>query len=121
MQSAPGLFGSSLFSSSSAANRRSTPRADVAIWVEERTRDALYFQRATNLSLGGLWLEGTLPHPPGTRVVLELELPGDAPMRVEGEVVMSRTERTGMAVRFVGLEPLQKKRLTAFIAASLIA
>lgn len=119
MQSAPSSF-ASWFSPIPSSNRRNVPRADVAIWVEERTRDALYYQRATNLSLGGLWLEGTLPHPPGTRVVLDLELPGDAPLRVEGEVVLRRSEAKGMAVRFVALDAQQTKRLTAFIAGSLV-
>ena len=60
--------------SATPVERRKLPRADVAIWVEERTNDALYYQRATNLSLGGIWLDGTLPHPPGTRVALDIEL-----------------------------------------------
>ena len=96
--------------------RRTEPRADVAIWVEEHTEDALYFQRATNLSLGGLWLDGTLPHPPGTRVALDLELPGQPPLRVQGEVVVHRADKTGMGVRFVELDETRRRRLEVFLA-----
>ena len=73
----------------------------IELSVEERTGEALYYQRATNLSLGGVYLEGTLPHPPGTRVALSLRLPGGiAPMRVEGEVVARVPGEVGMAIRF---------------------
>ncbi len=98
------------------AERRRLPRAEVAIWVEERTQDALYYQRATNLSLGGIWLDGTLPHPEGTRVSLDIELPGDRPLRVDGEVVARPGGALGMAVRFTELSEIQKKRLVAFLA-----
>jgi len=93
------------------------PRAEVAIWVEERTNDALYYQRATNLSLGGIWLDGTLPHPPGTRVALDIELPGDGPLRVNGEVVPRQAGASGMAVRFVGLSEAGRARIAALLAA----
>ncbi len=73
----------------------------IELGVEERTGEALYFQRASNLSMGGVYLEGTLPHPPGTRVALALRLPGRiTPMRVEGEVVARAPGEIGMAIRF---------------------
>ncbi|NUP08502.1 MAG: hypothetical protein HOW73_20830 [Polyangiaceae bacterium] len=100
-------------------DRRTMPRAEVAIWVEEHTKDALYFQRATNLSIGGLFLDGTLPHPPGTRVALDIELPGEGPLRVEGEVVLHRSSKTGMAVRFVELEGPRKQKLEAYLQRTL--
>jgi len=98
------------------AERRTEPRAEVAIWVEERTNDALYFQRATNLSIGGLWLDGTLPHPPGTRVSLDIELPGEGLLCVLGEVVVHRTPKPGMGVRFVELAADKRTRLEAFLS-----
>ena len=101
---------------SNTTERRKLPRADVAIWVEERTNDALYYQRATNLSLGGIWLAGTLPHPPGTRVALDIELPGDGPLRVNGEVVPRPAGKQGMAVRFVGLSKNGRERIAAVLA-----
>ena len=94
--------------------RRRSRRAAVAFHVEERTNDALYFQRATSLSPSGVWLEGTLPHPPGTRVELELDLPGGR-TRVAGEVVGRDPESPGMAVRFVDLTDDSRARLEAVV------
>lgn len=99
------------------SNRRLEPRADVAIWVRERTNDALYFQRASNLSLGGIFLEGTLPHPPGTRVALDLDLPQDGPIRLEGEVVGHGPGDVGMAVRFVDVAADERARIAAYLEA----
>ncbi len=99
-----------------ASERRTEPRAEVAIWVQERTNDALYFQHATNLSTSGVWLDGTLPHPPGTRVALDIDLPGEGPLSVNGEVVLHRTEKAGMAVRFVDLGPSSRARLASFLS-----
>ncbi len=98
--------------------RRLEARAEVAIWVQERTRDALYFQRAKNLSATGIYLDGTLPHPAGTRVALDFELPNDGPIRLEGEVVGRRPGQTGMAVRFVDVGSRDRARLAAFIVRS---
>lgn len=108
---------SSIDDTSHHDDRRSDARADVAIWVQERTRDALYFQRASNLSLGGVFLEGTLPHPPGTRVELDLEL-AHGPLRVAGEVVGRAPGGLGMAVRFVELGADERAVLAACLEQS---
>lgn len=97
-------------------DRRTNQRVVVDLWVEEHTEDAMYFQRATNLSLGGVYLDRTLPHPAGTRVVLELCLPGDAtPLRVTGEVVAATERDTGMGVKFVGLGIRERARIADFL------
>jgi uncharacterized protein (TIGR02266 family) len=92
--------------------RRESGRVGVDLWVEERTGDATYFQRATNLSQGGLFLHGTLAHPPGTRVSLDLHLPdsGD-PIGVRGEVVAVPLSERGMGIRFIGLTPAASRRI----------
>jgi uncharacterized protein (TIGR02266 family) len=97
------------------SDRRADARAEVAIWVQERTRDALYYQRATNLSLGGVFLDGTLPHPPGTLVELDLEIAEHDPIRVEGEVVGRAPGGVGMAVRFVGLDARARMALASYL------
>lgn len=101
-----------------APERRASPRVVVDLWIEERTEDALYFQRVTSLSATGLYLDRTLPHPPGTRVTLDVRLPGDtAPMRLHGEVCAPRDPRAvGMAVRFTDLALAERARLLEFIA-----
>jgi uncharacterized protein (TIGR02266 family) len=96
--------------------RRSEPRVTIDLWVEEHTDDALYFQRATNLSTGGLFLERTLPHPPGTIVEIDLRLPGDAnPLRVKGEVVPAHSRELGMGLRFVNLSAADKERIREYL------
>jgi uncharacterized protein (TIGR02266 family) len=101
---------------SNAADRRREERVVIDLWVEEHTDDALYFQRATNLSTGGLFLERTLPHAPGTLVEIDLRLPGDAsPLRVKGEVVAARSRELGMGLRFVGLEDAAKARIADYL------
>jgi len=96
--------------------RRRGTRARVAIDVEERTAEALYFQRASSLSRTGIWLEGTLAHPPGTRVELDLALPGGS-VRVVGVVVGRDPEDVGMAVRFVDVSDATQARIDAVVAA----
>lgn len=99
------------------AERRSSQRVVVDLWVEEHTDDALYFQRATNLSLGGMFLDRTLPHPPGTRVVIEMRLPGDpTPLRVHGEVVAAAERETGMGVKFLNLGVQERARIADYLA-----
>ena len=56
-----------------ARERRASPRVDVRLEVVETHEDSTYFQRTANLSVGGLFLEGTMPHPPGTKVRLQLQ------------------------------------------------
>lgn len=108
---------SSIDDTSRHDDRRADARTEVAIWVQERTKDALYFQRASNLSLGGVFLEGTLPHPPGTRVELDLEL-GQGPLRLTGEVVGRAPGGLGMAVRFVELGGAERAALAACLEQS---
>ncbi len=97
-------------------DRRTNNRVVVDLWVEEHTEDALYFQRATNLSIGGVFLDRTLPHPAGTRVQLELRLPGEtAPLRVAGEVVPTVDRDMGMGVRFVGLSTFERDRIASYL------
>jgi hypothetical protein len=79
----------------------------------------MYFQRTRNVSMGGAFLEGTLPHAPGTRVSLEIQLPDDTTALVlEGEVVEAPDGGVGMGVKFVGLSAVQRLRLTEILAGS---
>ena len=97
--------------------RRESQRLPVQVWVEERSEDATYFHRTANLSSGGLFVEGTLPHAPGTRVHLRFALPGnDRPVEVMGEIVQPpKGQETGMAVRFVDLPDAERDRIDAFV------
>src|SRR5215472_5208903 len=103
-------------SETTKSERRNNQRVIVDLWVEEHTDDALYFQRATNLSMGGLFLDRTLPHPAGTRVQLEVRLPGDGnPLRLSGEVVPCTPREFGMGVRFVELTPHERASISEYL------
>jgi uncharacterized protein (TIGR02266 family) len=85
------------------------------MWVEQRCGDELYFQRSGNLSVGGLYLADTIPHPIGTRIQLQFTLPGETQaLRVQGEIV--NTQGLGMGVRFVDLPPDVAERIARYIA-----
>ncbi len=74
--------------------RRQEKRIPVEMWVEERLGSETYFQRSANLSLGGIYLDHTIPHPPGTVVQLKFTLPGDSePISVMGEIVGKPDQR----------------------------
>jgi len=98
-----------------STDRRAAERIPVDFWVDERTDDAMYLQHATNLSLTGLYLDHTLPHEPGTRVVLDVRLPDDGPtIRVLAEVV-SQDRELGMGLRFLDLTPAAAARVETFL------
>ncbi len=98
------------------SERRAHARQAVRLEALERTDAGLYFQRTRNLSMGGAFLEGTLPHPPGTRVMLELQLPGGTrPLILEGEVVEAPDGGVGMGVRFIAPTSVQRLRMTEIL------
>jgi uncharacterized protein (TIGR02266 family) len=97
--------------------RRASQRIDVQLHVVEQLEDSLYFQRTANISAGGLFLEGTMPHPPGTKVKLRFQLPGDdEPIEVDGEIAApSKEDDLGMGVRFIDLSDRDRERIESFI------
>jgi hypothetical protein len=86
--------------------RRNEKRIPVEMWVEEVRGTDRYFQRSANISIGGIYLDGTIPHPKGTVVQLKFTLPGEEePVEVRGEIVGDPDEeRLGMHVKFLELE-----------------
>jgi uncharacterized protein (TIGR02266 family) len=100
-------------SESHRPERRAHPRCALELWVEETAGEVTYYQRTANVSLGGMYLSGTIPHPPGTPVKVEFSVPGDPErFRVPGEVVADPTAGTlGMRIRFVDLEAPVRERL----------
>lgn len=97
--------------------KRAYKRIPVMMWVEEVRDKATYFQRSGNLSLGGLYLDGTIPHPRGTKVQLRFSLPGEEDViEVRGEIVGEPDEEhLGMHVKFEGLSSSLQQRLRAFV------
>jgi hypothetical protein len=86
--------------------RRNEKRIPVEMWVEEVRGTDRYFQRSANISIGGIYLDGTIPHPKGTVVQLKFTLPGEEePVEVRGEIVGDPDEeRLGMHVKVLELE-----------------
>jgi len=97
--------------------RRETPRIPVEMWVEESTERELYFQRSANISVGGIFLENTIPHPKGTVVNLQFTLPGDSvPIKVRGEIVnAAASDELGMGIKFIQVDPSAERRIADFV------
>jgi len=98
--------------------RRAAPRIPVEMWVEESTDRELYFQRGANLSVGGIFLERTIPHSKGTVVNLQFTLPDEStPIKVRGEIVNvgEAIEDLGMGVKFLDLSDGDRRRIQEFI------
>jgi len=100
-----------------AQERRESPRIPVEMWVEESTERELYFQRSANLSVGGIFLENTIPHPKGTVVNLQFTLPGDtSAIKVLGEIVnAAASDELGMGIKFVKVDPEDERRIREFV------
>src|SRR3990172_1699254 len=99
--------------------KREEKRIPVEMWVEELRGQDTYFQRSANLSAGGVYLGGTIPHPRGTVVQLKFPLPGESePITVSGEIVgVPGAERLGMHVKFLDLkeDAAVLERVRAFV------
>ena len=84
--------------------RRSAVRVPLNIWVEQTTETGeLYYQRTANVSETGVYLDKTIPHPPGTIVNLKFTLPGqNEEISVIGEIVAHHDgDGLGMGVKFI--------------------
>jgi uncharacterized protein (TIGR02266 family) len=104
------------------SERRSGTRVSISLWVEEKKGEDLYFQQAGNLSIGGVFFERTIPHPIGTQVKLKFELPGkEGVIETTGEVVSTPgdAEGLGAGVKFINLDPVEKRLIEEFINESL--
>ena len=99
----------------SGREKRKEERVPVDLWIEVTRDGELYFQRASNLSVGGAYFTQTIPLPVSTRVSLSFELPGDATkVSCQGDIVTAK--ELGMGVSFVGLSAGDRKRIEALIS-----
>lgn len=95
--------------------KRKEERVPVDLWIEASRDGELYFQRASNLSVGGAYFTQTIPLPVGSRVALKFELPQE-PIEVvcEGEIVTAK--ELGMGVSFINLNAGDRKKIEGVIA-----
>ncbi len=100
------------------AERRAHPRCALELWVDETTGNVTYYQRTANVSTGGMYLSGTVPHPAGTQVRVEFSVPGNAErFRLTGEVVDDQAgDKLGMRVRFIDVPADVADRLAKALA-----
>lgn len=98
----------------SPEDKRKQRRIPVELWIEAEREGELYFQRASNLSVGGAYFDQTVPLPVGTTVELRFSLPGDPhQIRCQGEIVA--TKELGMGVQFLALAEPDRARIEALI------
>jgi len=95
-------------------DKRRETRIPVDLWIEAERDGELYYQRASNLSVGGAFFVQTIPLPMGTRVSLKFTLPTETHEIVcEGDIVSAK--ELGMGVQFVGMVAADRTRLEKLI------
>ena len=98
-------------------DKRREQRVPVDLWIECERDGEVYFQRASNLSVGGAYFTQTIPLPLGTQVALKFTLPGEQDeILCQGEIVSAK--ELGMGVQFVDLKSADKGRIERLIADS---
>ncbi len=103
-----------------APERRRAERADLVVRVDYQTVDELFSEFARNINEGGLFVESEAPHPLGTRVDLQFQLPGsDQPVQVSGSVVRtspgSADEPSGMGIVFDELDTQTRQHVNELV------
>lgn len=94
--------------------KRKEQRVPVDLWIEAEREGELYYQRASNLSVGGAFFAQTIPLPLGTKVSLKFTLPGDAhEIACEGEIVTAK--ELGMGVQFIALPESDRARIERLV------
>jgi len=94
--------------------KRREQRVPVDLWIEAELEGELYYQRASNLSVGGAFFAQTIPLPLGTRVSLKFTLPGDAhEIACAGEIVTAK--ELGMGVQFLELPDADRARIEKLV------
>jgi len=102
--------------------RRIDPRYDRQLEVEVLFEGKKQVSRAQNISLGGLYIESTMPLPIGTTVQLRFQLPTQPEaVEVAGDVrwvVKKGPDTSGVGIRFQGLRARDVWALNRFFQTS---
>jgi uncharacterized protein (TIGR02266 family) len=98
----------------STKEKRRETRVSVDLWIEAERDGELYYQRASNLSVGGAFFAQTIPLPLGTQVSLKFTLPTETvEVACRGEIVTAKD--FGMGVAFLEMTPADRTRLEAIV------
>lgn len=101
--------------SGGGSERRLAERVRVSVTVEIRDGHGFSLHSSSDISMGGAFFDRSIPHPVGSKVKVALNLPGEAPIQCEGEVVnVPDRKNFGMGVRFFNMDEADKVRLQAF-------
>ncbi len=96
-------------------DRRKSARIPVSVAIEIRDRHGFSVHSTTDLSVGGAFFGFSIPNKVGSKVAVSVNLPGEAPIACEGEVVnVPDRKNFGMGVRFLNMSDEDRKRLEAF-------
>jgi type IV pilus assembly protein PilZ len=101
--------------------RRVHRRVMVSLEVDYRCDDTFLFAYITDLSIMGIFIQTTNPHPPGTLLNLRFKPPGHPQIDVEGRVIWINPPRKhdsinpGMGVEFVDLSPAQREQIKELV------
>ena len=99
---------------SAESDKRRQRRIPVELWIEAARAGELYFQRASNLSVGGAYFTQTVPLPVGSLVALKFSLPNDVHEIVcDGEIVTAKD--LGMGVSFLKIKEVDRARIEKLI------
>ncbi len=99
---------------SEESDKRKQRRIPVELWIEAARDGELYFQRASNLSVGGAYFIQTVPLPVGSIVALKFSLPNDPhEIACDGEIVTAKD--LGMGVSFVKIKEVDRARIEKLI------
>ncbi len=98
---------------------RSTPRVTTSLAARCRARDRVFEGRVVSLSENGCLLESEGEIPLGSRLDLELSLPGEAALALRGDATYQLLPDTGLV--FHGIEPRSRDTLGRYIAQALVA
>ena len=99
-------------------DKRRQRRIPVELWIEAERDGELYYQRASNLSVGGAFFTQTVPLPVATKVQLRFSLPGEK-YQIECVAEIVATKELGMGVEFRDLKDGDRARIEALIDATL--
>jgi type IV pilus assembly protein PilZ len=103
------------------SERRVHRRVLVSLEVDYRCDDTFLFAYITDLSVMGIFVQTTNPHPPGTMLNLRFKPPGHPQLDVEGRVIWINPPRKhdsinpGMGVQFVDLTPPQRDQIKELV------
>ncbi len=100
--------------------RRKSERAQLLVRVNYQTVDELFSEFARNINEGGLFVETESPHPVGTAVTLQFQIPGsEEPVQVAGNVVRATDtasgETPGMGIEFDSLGSSDQRRVNDLV------